>query len=224
MKSKYLALISVGSAAIVLGLLFTNAATVTGGSTVLACTTNPSGVTVGAIRFDGWYGGGSGPHAWNVNKVLTTSLSPSQFWYRIPFFGEILYGALQTIDGGTTAVMSNEIAYAQRAGIDYWAFLDFPPNTGPDAAISLYLNANSSAVKFSLILNSLSYDQAISNDYSDQSTYLPTLISRILDPRFQTVLNGRPLIYVYDDICNAQYINKYCSPWLFDYLTQKVVG
>jgi hypothetical protein len=71
---------------------------------------------VGAIRWDAWQDNGS------VRAAVEKALAPSQWHYRLPFFARITGLNSVQIDGNSQAIMDQEIDYAAKAGIDYWAF------------------------------------------------------------------------------------------------------
>jgi hypothetical protein len=185
------------------------------------CLANPWKVRIGAIRWDAWYGSPSYPGS--PSEWVTIALSPGQYWYRVPFFGKVQNNTLQPIDGNSPAVMAKEIAHARRAGIDYWAFLEYPDGLGVglDRALNLYLSSpDSSRVNFALIMDGFSYARAI--DQNGSVAFLDHEAALLVDPRYETVLGGRPLVYVYEDICMGENTTKYCSPWMFDELSSRV--
>ncbi len=83
----------------------------------------PSRPVVGAIRWDGW--SLEGP----VGRAVTTSLSPPEWRYRWPFFAKTREDGSLELRGDTPEVMSAEIAAAQTAHLDYWAFLAYDEPT-----------------------------------------------------------------------------------------------
>jgi hypothetical protein len=82
--------------------------------------------------------------------------------------------------------MDAEIRYAHEAGIDYWAFVmypkTFPATTG---GLDLYLNsAHKKDVRFCMM-----------SDHLDNET-MDRLLNYFKNPSYQTVLDGRPLLYL----------------------------
>lgn len=75
--------------------------------------------TVGAIRWDGWYGGGS------VVKAVEASLGQPKYHFRLPWFAQVIGPDKVSINGDSPAVVEQEIAYAARAGLNYWAFVHY---------------------------------------------------------------------------------------------------
>lgn len=76
-------------------------------------------VRVGAIRWDAWYAPDMAPGSseWHAAH----GLDPAKYHHRAPFFAEKVDSDRMFISG-TQASMDAEIAYAAKAGIDYWAF------------------------------------------------------------------------------------------------------
>jgi hypothetical protein len=74
----------------------------------------------GAIRWDAWHGKRGVP-----GRAVEASLSPAKWHYRLPFFAKVLSESEVSIDGASQEVMDREIAYAAKAGLDYWAFVTY---------------------------------------------------------------------------------------------------
>ncbi len=193
----------------------------------LTACTNAWNVRVGAIRWDAWYGHTA--YADTFWESVTYALAPRVYWNRIPFFGAIQpSGQIVPPNGSQPNRMAEEIIYAISAGIDYWAFLDYPPGSGLDKALKLYLATGlSTKIKFALILNTWSYEQALTAGRTE--SYLREVVGRLTDPRYETVLGGRPLVYATDDVCSSDVdangrtnASKYCSQWLYGEIGQRV--
>ncbi|UJR14207.1 hypothetical protein I4U23_001200 [Adineta vaga] len=178
---------------------------------------------VGVIRWD----------AWNLFKdqydpisfYLHRALSPEKFHYRIPFYASILSPTNISFNGDRQIVMDQEILYAKHAGIDYWAFDTYctfgsnctTNNTycsqyykqtsnqycprNPAYGLNLYLSsAYRSLLNFTFILlGSSPCDVTFQQQYLDLMKH----------PQFQTVLDGRSLLYLFQfddaeaDICGG---------------------
>src|SRR4030095_8551762 len=80
---------------------------------------------VGAIRWDGWIGSVAG---YDVGVQVEKSLGPQRWHSRLPFFAEELSATAVRIRSNTQTVMDQEIGYAHRAGLAYWAFVMYPPD------------------------------------------------------------------------------------------------
>jgi len=150
-----------------------------------------SGPIVGAIRWDAWTGDIKTSQGGDifVGLQVERSLSPHQYHYRAPFYSkEISRDSIQC-RGTTQEIMDQEIAYAKSAGLDYWAFCWYPPNSGLDTARQLYLESrHKSDIKWCVILGTNPFDY---------NTDGPWLIERFKEENYQKVLNGRPLVYVF---------------------------
>lgn len=89
---------------------------------------------VGAIRWDAWYAPGS-----SVTSAVERSLSPEHYRWRRPFFSrqdETGHVRMPAISQG---LMDLEIAQAQYAGLDYWAFVAYPSGSTMTAPLRHYL-------------------------------------------------------------------------------------
>src|SRR5262245_14981198 len=105
----------------------------------------PSRPLVGAIRWDAWVGDlptfrGAGlaePTA--VGLQVERVLGPAHWHDRLPFYARELSADAVEVRGASQAVVDQEIAYAAAAGLDYWAFVWYPPRSGLDTARRHYL-------------------------------------------------------------------------------------
>lgn len=139
---------------------------------------------LGAIRWDAWTGTNN-----TVGLQVERSLSPNQFHYRVPFFGEVHDADSVTIDGTTQAIMDQEIRFADYAGLDYWAFLWYSQSSGLDEARQLYYSsAYKDQIDYCLIVES-----------SRLNTELPvdSLVAEFADPSYVRVMGNRPLLYFF---------------------------
>lgn len=146
---------------------------------------------VGAIRWDAWIGdiGNGLGDASRVGLQVERSLSPNQYHYRAPFYSkEISKDSIQC-RGATQSIMDKEIAYAKDAGLDYWAFCWYPPNSGLDTARQLYLTSkHRNDIKWCVILGTNPFD------YNTDAIWL---VQRFKENNYQKVLDGHPLLYVF---------------------------
>jgi hypothetical protein len=140
---------------------------------------------VGAIRWDAWYGRGS-----PVSEVEKT-LGPKKYHFRLPFFAKVVSPAAVSIDGDSQQVMDQEITYAADAGLDYWAFVDYWDQGNLGIALGRYRAAeNKQGIRFCLIEEGGRIDRIGTNGW-------PRLVACFKDPHYQTVLDGRPLLFVF---------------------------
>jgi hypothetical protein len=143
-------------------------------------------VAVGAIRWDAWHGDAS-----EIGSAVQKSLSPQHWQWRLPFFAEVATDGKVSIAGDTDAVMTREIAYAETAGIDYWAFCAYGADSPMSRALKRYLaNPTRSKVRFCMIGDASHWRP---DSFTVEATRLAGLMA---EPTHQTVLNGRPLFYI----------------------------
>jgi len=171
---------------------------------------------LGAIRWDGHTREGS----FDAQMKEIYAYSRPSADGRVPFCG-YYYGAGSVgLSCDTVAVAEQENGYAAWAGIDYWAFMEYPVGSGLEAGLANYdASSNRALVAHSLILNQHSYAQAIGPASGD---YIAKTVARLQQSNYKKVLNGRPLVFVYEDICGPDVIATYCSPWLFQQLDSRL--
>lgn len=157
-------------------------------------TPNPRNSLVGAIRWDAWVGEmptfGDSTSENRVGLVVERTLGPNHWHYRLPFFGLELGENQVQARGATQEIIDQEIAYAKDAGLDYWAFVYYPPGSGLDTARNLYLSSDQrDEINFSLI-----YD---SPGHFIEAGSRQLLIDYFKLPNYQKVLDGRPLLFIF---------------------------
>jgi len=141
---------------------------------------------VGAIRWDGWYGRG------DVVRQVESSLGQRKYHFRLPWFAHVLGDDSVRIDGDSRVVMEQEIAYAVRAGLDYWAFVDYGDES-QDMRIALdrYLSTpGKKGLRYCFVEEGPRVDRA-------GTAAWPRLVEHFRDADYQTVLDGRPLLFVF---------------------------
>ena len=87
--------------------------------------------------------------------------------------------------------MEKEIGYATQAGLNYWAFVDYGDD--PDLTIALRryrATKDKRGLRYCLVEEGHRIDGHGTN-------YWPRLIEHFKDPNYQTVLEGRPLLYIF---------------------------
>ncbi len=162
--------------------------------------------SVGAIRWDAWY-----THDGNPTSVISQverSLSPAEYHYRTPFFGEITEDGKVIIPAYTQEVFDREMVYAADAGIDYFAYVWY--NDDMRAARDFHLtSAYANDVKMAACLDG----NAIGKDYARRE--ITALFSQDL---YMTVSGGRPLMYYFGEAGNLaairddiNYYRQYCE-------------
>jgi hypothetical protein len=140
---------------------------------------------VGAIRWDAWIGNVAG---YDVGLQVERSLGPQRWHYRLPFYSEEISGTEVRVRGNTQAVMDQEIGYAHRAGLDYWAFVMYPQdNPQTLGGLDLYLRSSRRAdIRFAMIAQRYTFGDAD----------IARLIGYFLQRNYQKVAGGRPLLFL----------------------------
>ena len=142
--------------------------------------------TVGAIRWDAWTGG-------HVTKQVERSLGPQKYHHRLPWFAKVIKENNVKIDGSLQSVMDKEINFASDAGLDYWAFLTYPESSPMSLALTKYLKSSQrTKINFSLILHNVL--DVNNNEWKNENS---RIVKLLLHPEYQTVLNKRPLVYIF---------------------------
>ncbi len=144
---------------------------------------------IGVIRWDAWQEDGT------INSTVESTLQPEHWHYRIPFFGEVDGQGEVHIHGNLQAVMDQEIAHASAAGIDFWAFVTYPPSNGMSNGLNLYLaSTNRDDIGFCLLLQGgwLAWGEL---SWTDQVDRYVNLFS---ESEYVRVAGDRPLLFLFD--------------------------
>jgi hypothetical protein len=161
----------------------------------------PSATTIGVYRWDAYHGGTG-----NVYLTVKKCLTPSEYHYKLPFFG--LVNSDGTVDADDTDVqekMDQEIAYAKYGGVDYWAFLRYVDGINPvmnplNEPYSMYQSSpKKEDVKFCWILSHGLQDQNQSY-WADEKV---KTVNAMKDSQWIRVLENRPLLYVLWDAAGS---------------------
>jgi len=148
-------------------------------------------VLVGAIRWDAWQEGGS------IQKAVEKTLGPSHWHYRLPYFAKVSGPNSVVINGGTQAIMDQEINYAADAGIDYWAFCVYSDDSGMSRGLHLYLNSPlKHRINFALNLQGGNLAEG-SESWDAQLT---RYVNYFKDSAYLKVLGDRPLVFIFNPI------------------------
>ena len=148
--------------------------------------------TMGAIRWDAWYGFGTTD---TVSEEACGTLQHPNHRWRMPFFADVAPDGKAAIDGRKPGVMEREIDFAADAGLDYWAFLVYENGNSRNNAMPLYLKAkNHSRMKFCIILFMVT-----KNGYSWPET-CERWLSYLDEPGYMKVCGGRELVFIYPNI------------------------
>lgn len=161
---------------------------------------NPDHVAIGAIRWDGFMGP---PDV--IGRQEEANLSSPRFHDRLPFYAEELSASDVRVREINAGQMAKDIAFAVHAGVDYWAFNWYPPGSyflpgghGPDlsTALNLYLDDRSpQKLAWCLLFSTIYTDK---DGHDNFTSWIPTFVGFFKGPdsRYQTVFNGRPLVYI----------------------------
>jgi len=141
---------------------------------------------VGAIRWDGWYGTGS------VAKAVEASLGPPKYHFRLPWFARVVGEGKVSINGDAQAVVEQEIDYAAKAGLNYWAFVDYcDEGSAMHIALNRYRSAkDKKGIRYCFVEEGLRLDGLGTAAWQ-------RLVEHFRHPDYQTVLDGRPLLFVF---------------------------
>lgn len=152
---------------------------------------NTDGAIVGALRWDAWYH----PTEDTIRTAVETSLGPSEYHWRLPFFATEPT-AESAVIAGTQSDMDAEIAYAVEAGLDYWAFFWYglSSTNGMKQAWDYYqASPNKNDVNWCLYFSGI-------NPFNDDITNnLATIVGYLQQSNYQKTSSGRPLVFMYDD-------------------------
>jgi hypothetical protein len=150
----------------------------------------PARPVVGAIRWDAWHGDAS-----PAGQAVERSLGPARWHYRLPFFGEEVSATEVRVRGDSQAVMDQEIACAAAAGLDYWAFVAYAPDSAMSRGLALYLSSRRKAdIRFCLVLQGGHVGRGGVGGWPAQVARYVRLFQ---EPTYQRVAGGRPLIFLF---------------------------
>lgn len=142
--------------------------------------------TVGAIRWDAWYGDGS------VVKAVESSLGQRKYHFRLPWFARVIGADMVSINGDSQTIVEQEIAYAAKAGLNYWAFVHYWDEApGMSIGLNRYRAAkDKQGIRYCLVEEGARLDKVGTPGWS-------RLVEHFRHRDYQTVLDGRPLLFVF---------------------------
>lgn len=145
--------------------------------------------TVGAIRWDAWYGEPSDPGGTDPCSQVERSLSPAKYHWRVPFFGEIGADGKVSFPNFTQEIFDREMAYAAEAGLDYFAYVWYPDIPGMERAHQYHTTSPyNTQVKLCSILCSNAVNVPAVRD---------EIKGMLSQGYWQTVQGGRPLMFYF---------------------------
>lgn len=145
---------------------------------------------LGAIRWDAWHGDAS-----EVGLLVEKTLAPKHWHHRLPFFGRVTGENAVEVRGHTQEIMDREIDYAHAVGLDYWAFVIYPEDNALSLGLKYYLSSEKKdKIRFCLNLQGGWESRGGPADWPEK---VSRYVRYFLEPSYQTVLNGRPLFFLY---------------------------
>ncbi len=141
--------------------------------------------SVGAIRWDAWYGHNGDPQS--VVSQVEKTLSPAKYHFRAPFFSSVTDEGKIEIQPYTQEIFDKEMEYAIGAGIDYFAYCWY--DSDMKAARVFHTQSKyRDKVKMCCMMDG----NAIGQSYAHKE--METLLKQSY---YMTVLDGRPLMYYF---------------------------
>jgi len=145
---------------------------------------------VGAIRWDAWHGPDS-----EVGLTVEKTLSPRHYHHRLPFYAKVVGESSIEVRGNTQEIMDQEIEFAHQAGLGYWAFVVYPEEHALSDGLKLYLSSEKKhKIRFCLNLQGGWEGRGGMDAWTERLT---RYVKLFLEPTYQTVLDNRPLVYLY---------------------------
>jgi hypothetical protein len=144
---------------------------------------------VGAIRWDGWFNGNS----WE------RFLGPAEWHYRVPFYGKIISDHEVQVCSDSQQVMDKELFYANRAGLNYWAFCYYHPKgwNGSDSYNygwhRFLASRHKGTMSFCFILQG-----SWLGPKEEWSRTVGEFVKLFKKTTYQKVIGNRPLLFVFD--------------------------
>ena len=141
--------------------------------------------TLGAIRWDAWYGHDATDTS--VLKQVEKSLSPAKYHFRAPFFATVTENNEIYIPEYTQDIFDKEMEFAIEAGIDYFAYVWYEGSMGKARDFH-----TKSKYKTQVKMCALLDGNAIGKDYAHKE-----MLTLLKEDYYMTVLDGRPLMYYF---------------------------
>lgn len=153
----------------------------------------------GAIRWDAWYGENAASTEAFVKAYVESTLT-RDYLYRAPWFAQPVSRFLNGITayGNTQAVMDAEITYAHDAGLSYWAYLWYGQQTPESPFQHAWTLHQSSSIKNDMNW-CLMWQLSRLGNASTFAGRIATYVGYMGQANYQTVLGGRPLLYLFVD-------------------------
>ena len=147
-------------------------------------------VRLGAIRWDNWAGLGHDSTA----AATVACMSPLKWHARVPFCGKVLNQTSVDFQCATLAAMQQELDYAVRAGVNFWAFVQYPNQSSLSLAFSNYLAVSPRPVNFSIIMDGNTLPEGAVTSGPAWDAFLERYNHYFTRPDYETV-DGQPLVF-----------------------------
>jgi hypothetical protein len=145
--------------------------------------------TVGAIRWDAWYGEPTAADGLDPCSQVEATLSPAKYHWRMPFFGEITGEGKVHFPEYTQEIFDREMEYAIEAGLDYFAYVWYLNIPGMERAHQYHAASRyNTQVKMCSIFD---------GNAVNQQNVCDEIRGMIAQNYWQTVLDERPLMFYF---------------------------
>ena len=141
---------------------------------------------IGAIRWDAWYGDKDA-----TGTAVQQSLGAQRWHYRLPFCAKVLSAFMVQMECATQTVIDQEIEYARAGGIDYWAFVAYPPGDPLSIGLNLYLSSRKGPLNFAMISEAERWGGP-----TQSGDIIERFVVLMKEPTYQKVLDNRPLFFL----------------------------
>ncbi len=142
------------------------------------------GPLVGAIRWDAWHDDLGPP-----GRAVQTSLGPAKYHFRLPWFAKVREDGPVSIRCDRPGILEQEIDYARRAGLDYWAFVTYPRDSPLSIPLKQYLaREETNGLRFCNIV-----ERARFRGPGKHTAMVERLVRYFQEPRYVCVLGDRPV-------------------------------
>ena len=154
--------------------------------------------TIGAIRWDAWYGEPTAADGFDPCSQVERTLSPAKYHWRVPFFGHISGDGRVSFPAYTQEIFDREMEYAVEAGLDYFAYVWYLNIPGMERAHQYHTTSKyNPQVKMCSIFDGNALCQPNVRD---------EIREMIGQDYWQTVQGGRPLMFYFSS--NGQAIGQ----------------
>lgn len=161
---------------------------------VEAVENRPEETLVGAIRWDAWLNpeletfnaGEKSPEDY-IGAQMVRSLSPTQYHFRMPYFGIVESATKITFPDYTQEIFDQEMLYAKEAGIDYFMYCWYADGSGMDTARQLH---TTSQYRDDVKMTAMWDISALKGEELEKN------IALLKESFWLKVADGRPVVYV----------------------------